>query len=551
MKKSLNFIISLPLLFVIILLASQPTPVSAGVNWYAAAGSVGLANCTIGNECSLWDAVALAGNGDTIYLRYGPYVAQDITDDEVLYIDKSLTIIGGCNADYSLCELGYQATSSIFDGDPHHNPVWPSTRVVTIQGDSEFQPTVVLRNLHIVRGDALGIVNETDDFRCENPTVDGCGGGIYANQVASLTIENCMFYDNYAVREPPSPAIGFSGYGGAIYTYDVSAIHINYNEFKSNSANNIGGGFGGAIALIEDHPSNIEPIEIIGNTFINNNCSNSDSSNLGHGCAIYSFNTYVQMIANNLFTQNNTPIIRPELKGSVLYLHDGGGLDLIGNTFTKNYGSSLIEEWNHDTAPNDHIERNKFWDNDANTLVNYTGIYYVIITNNFFGHNPSTRGGDEPRGAGQVAINLVGEYDLITDPLARVNFNTFAALDIGLMSDNIVRAGVKFNIFAHIDGTALIGGSRTYAENNLYWDNAFNGLTGTNPVYANPYLKDVDSGDFHLKYFSGAKDKSAYDVFFPTDDIDGQLRPFGTSSTPYDLGADEFRFDVFLSPIFN
>jgi len=158
--RKLTMIVTLILSF----LSLHPSPVKAlPKNWYSSPDGMG--DCTIGNTCSLWYAVANANNGDTIYLTYGPYVVQHETDDEVLYIDKSLTIIGGCDPTFTTCELGYQYESSIFDGDPHHNPVWPFTRVITIQGDSKFRPTVVLINLHIVRGNGYGIVN---DVACKN-----------------------------------------------------------------------------------------------------------------------------------------------------------------------------------------------------------------------------------------------------------------------------------------------------------------------------------------------------------------------------------------------
>lgn len=230
--KNKKQVVVLILVLIFVNLILQPLPVEAYAhNWYAASGSVGTGDCTIGNECSLWEAVDAASNGDTIFLRYGPYVAQSETDDEVLYIDKSLTIIGGCNADYTSCELGYQATSSIMDGDPHNG--WSFTRVITIQGNESYRPTVVLQNLHIARGDAYGITNE---LPCKNDGTSvtvGCGGGVYANQVASLTIHNCMFYDNSGAIEPLAGAPG-AGYGGAIYLQDVDDIHLIDNEFNSN-----------------------------------------------------------------------------------------------------------------------------------------------------------------------------------------------------------------------------------------------------------------------------------------------------------------------------
>ena len=547
MKKKFNYLIQVPILFILLMLAVQPIPINAAPNtFYAAAGSVGLADCTIGNECSVWDAVSYANNGDTIYLRYGPYVAQDITDEEVLYIDKSLTIIGGCNADYSICELGYQYESSIFDGDPHHDPVWPFTRVITIQGNAKYRPTVVLKNLHIARGDA-SFVNEETCINDGSSVTVGCGGGIYADQLDSLTVENCSFYDNSGAVDPISVAPG-AGYGGAIYLHDVSDIHIINNAFNSNQAYVSGRGYGGAISLV-DNPGGVGMVEIKGNQFLENDCGQSGTTTIDKGCGIYILNTPNAAVVLNEFTENNTPSTPQILQGGAVYVYNSGGLHMLTNTFSGNYGSSVVEVWNDFATPDDAFERNKFWDNDAYYLLNYEGIYWVMIRNNFFGHNAPTRS-SQSRGGGQTGVRLVTSGGPTDNTSAWIFFNTFAALDIGFSSDDMVLVESYYNIFAHIDATALVGGASTSVVHNLYWDNFLNGNTGSMPVYGDPHLVNVNTGDFHIALPSAAVDMAPSGLGVPSEDIDMQARPFGMSTTPYDLGADELKLDIFMPILF-
>lgn len=537
--RKLTMIVTLILSF----LSLHPSPVKAlPKNWYSSPDGMG--DCTIGNTCSLWDAVALANNDDIIYLTYGPYVAQEITDDEVLYIDKSLTIIGGCDPTFTTCELGYQYTSSIFDGDPHHDPVWPFTRVITIQGNSKFRPTVVLKNLHIVRGNGYGIVNDVACKSDGSSATVGCGGGIYANQVASLTIQNCSFYDNSGAIESFAGAPA-AGYGGAIYLQDVSNIHIIKNEFNSNQAYVAGRGYGGAIALV-DNPGGVGTIEIKGNDFLENDCGQLGTTTMDKGCGIYILNTPNVAVAYNEFTENNTPSSPQILHGSAVYANNSGGLQLLSNTFTGNYGSSVVEVWNDYAIPDDAFERNKFWDNDANYLLNYEGIYWVMIRNNFFGHNAP----DPTRGGGQTGIRLVTSGIPSDNTSAWIFNNTFAALDIGFSSDDMILVETYNNIFAHISNIALFGGTATSVVRNLYWDNFSNGDTGSMPVYADPNLADVTTGDFHLAYPSAAVDKATFGLGVPSEDIDMQARPFGVSATPYDLGADELILQTFMPILF-
>ncbi|MCJ7695668.1 MAG: hypothetical protein MUO40_09610, partial [Anaerolineaceae bacterium] len=154
------------------------------------------------------------------------------------------------------------------------------------------------------------------------------------------------------------------------------------------------------------------------------------------------------------------------------------------------------------------------------------------------------------RGGGQTGIRLVTSGGPTDNTSAWIFFNTFAALDVGFTSDDIVLVEAYYNIFAHIDGTAVVGGASTSVVHNLYWDNFVNGVTGSMPVYGDPHLVNVNTGDFHIAFPSAAIDLAPSGLGTPSEDIDMQARPFGMSVTPYDLGADELKLDIFIPILF-
>lgn len=296
--------------------------------------------------------------------------------------------------------------------------------------------------------------------------------------------------------------------------------------------------------MVNNAGGSSDQIEIKGNEFLENDCGQMNTT-IDKGCAVYVVDTPNVFIMNNSFTDNNTPFSPQTLAGAAVFASNSGGLHLMSNSFNENWGSSVVEVWNDSITPDDAIERNKFWDNDVYYQLNYTGIYWVMIRNNFFGHNvPSTFA--LQRGGGQTGVRLVTSGDPSANTTAYIMHNTFAAHDVGFTSDDDVLVEAYYNIFAYLESVAIVGGASTIPVRNLFWNNFTNGNTGSMPVYGDPYLVDVSTGDFHISFQSAAKDQASFVLGSPAEDIDMQVRPFGQSATPYDIGADEYIFYIFM-----
>jgi hypothetical protein len=64
------------------------------------------------------------------------------------------------------------------------------------------------------------------------------------------------------------------------------------------------------------------------------------------------------------------------------------------------------------------------------------------------------------------------------------------------------------------------------------------------PLTGDPFFVNAPAGDYRIQADSAARDRVnslgyAYD-------FEGDLRPMGAGGTPYDVGADEFWWKVFL-----
>lgn len=84
--------------------------------------------------------------------------------------------------------------------------------------------------------------------------------------------------------------------------------------------------------------------------------------------------------------------------------------------------------------------------------------------------------------------------------------------------------------------------STVHADHTLFWANADNGISGTNPVFGNPRFLNPRGDDYHIGPNSAAIDAGVIGAEVTTD-IDGDSRPIGEG---YDIGADEFIHRIYL-----
>jgi hypothetical protein len=213
-----------------------------------------------------------------------------------------------------------------------------------------------------------------------------------------------------------------------------------------------------------------------------------------------------------------------------------------GNDFQDDWGISVVHlNGLEGPVTNGWITQNTFFDNLVNINIDINGPVTVDIVNNFLGRQMTVRGGQSAN------IYLVGDA-LAGNNDVDVFFNTLAAADFGIQVDHDSELTVYGNIFTELNIEAIdlysIVDVTTTIDTNLFFHNTSIGTVGSNPIYADPMLADPINGDFHLLPGSGAIDSAAatdFDV-----DIDGDHRPVGFGSTPYDLGADEFCYSTWL-----
>ncbi|MEZ4593666.1 MAG: CSLREA domain-containing protein [Chloroflexota bacterium] len=187
-------LILLPLLFWLLKQPQTAYAVSYTVNTFS---DISDNNCNDGS-CSLRDAVALAGSGDTINLPAGTYLLSAGLGE--LMIDSSVTLAG----------QGAAASSTIIDGGS-------AIRLFEVSNG-----TVTLSNLTLQNGQPAS----------------GNGGAILASGFANITL------DNVIVRNSAT-----AGNGGAIFAENGTLNVINGSQIVSNTAVSIPSATGGGIYL--------------------------------------------------------------------------------------------------------------------------------------------------------------------------------------------------------------------------------------------------------------------------------------------------------------
>lgn len=511
------------ILLLVLFAAHQPA--SAVADHYASPdGSSTNPTCPLISPCTLQHAIDIASPGDTINVKSGTYTSEA---DQVILISKDLNVIGSCAFDTGIAICNRDSQPSTLDGELQR-------RVISVIPKAGDRISVWLKYLDIVNGNAVNITS-----------LEGFGGGLYADDFSSLEVQECKFIDNYGVYIDSTVA-AYRGYGGAMALFTGDSHTLIYNNlFMNNTAINDGVGKGGAIyAQGSSHDQLIS-----NNIFESNNCSPENGSG-SQGCAIYFIGDYFQVIDNN-FRSNNDQGPDLNYDGASICLDYVSGSDVIGNSFNNENGRSVLMVDARDLTPADRILRNKFLDNHALNVIEYTGYFGTRIMNNWIGLKQTVSTRSEGRGG--ATYNGIYMYKNDDESgSASIYFNTFALLDYGIVTDSQISTTIQNNIFAEMTGKAIHGVDSTDIIRNLFHNvNPGDSMGGTDPVWENPDLVDPEHGDFHIGINSGAINKGVYTyTFTEINDIDNQVRPFGISATPYDLGADEFMEQSFMPLIF-
>lgn len=505
-------------------LLNSVSPVTAAGPLYASPGGLNEGACPISAPCTIQRALTQATSGDTIYLESGTYFRVNEADQRVLWVNKSITLIGGCDFSSGVAVCSSANPRSILDGETER-------RVIYVQA---ADGTVSINGIDIRNGNAY----ELTDGGCASSgtyITKGCGGGIHAQNLSSLTLNDVSFIHNFAAFE--SIGTTTSGFGGGLYTYLSDTINIQNCRFEQNTATSQGYARGGAIYIsTADTEVNIEH-----SVFDRNVCASNSLSSVG--CAIHLNASTVINIERNDFNMNN-PFSTLPFEGSAIHVTGHQDFNLIGNHFTNHFGDSVVFVQKNPVGEIvDTIHQNTFWNNTVIDLIDISGSsYYTNITNNFFGYGEAGR--SDERGGPQrsgVALNAGTEGN------AYFYHNTFAKLDNGINVNNWTNLTIKNNIFAYIRAEAVnrYGTGTSYtADTNLFYTAPLGDITDANKVTTNPYLVDVSTGDFHIQSNSGAKDHGLNLGY--SRDVDGQQRPVGIP----DIGADEYMICNFLPILF-
>ena len=347
-------------------ISAGPVSANPGVVYVSDDGSCG------GNtpcHTTIQAAVTAASSEDEIRIAAGVYTSSD---SAVVTIDKSLTLKGGYNSDFSIRNVN--TNSSILDGQDNR-------RVVSIDSSGL---TVTLDGLHIIRGN--------------NDSSSGGGVRDYTGS-NTLIITSCQIYQNVA-------NIG----GGGVYIGVGSAATLTANKIYSNTAE---GSDGGGVHVAHNGSLTMTSNEVYGNEVdwdasgggvsIGENRSawltfnqihdNSVGEN-GGGVSVGS--STVITVAYNTISFNEAGI-QGTAHGGGIYLHQVSSAALMGNTISANKVAGRGGGVSVDDSEQVVLSGNTILNNQV-TQYDGGGVYVVQspntqLENNLVGQNTAAHGG--------------------------------------------------------------------------------------------------------------------------------------------------------------
>lgn len=434
------------------------------------------------------------GNGDTIYVATGTYTG---TGPAVITLTRSITLYGGWDgAANGPIVRDPQLYPTVLDGEL-------ARRVISITGD--ITPTI--EGFIIKRGNATGQLAHCPSI-AGNP--DGCGGGIFVYGAHPIIFNN-VIADNVAAVTSQGYPTGTTGYGGGLYLRNADRAIIVGNVIQNNIASKANCGMGGGIAL----EGMAKGLRIEANDVLNNIAGKAQGWGGGIGGGPNG-----ALIQNNRIEGNQARSLIP----SVGY---GGGIYQWYGAVT--YRNNLVQGNNGTQAvylgySASLFEGNRVLNNPASIAIhlnNSVAGTRVILINNVVVHG------------GTYALSAYGYNQ---GPLqAALLHNTLVGKGFGagiFVQGYVTIALTNTLIVSYTWGITATGGTNVVLpDHTLFWANAQNGLTGTNPLFGDPRLQ---SDGYHLSGGSAARDAGiATEVLT---DIDGDKRPIGSG---YDIGADE------------
>ncbi len=234
----------------------------------------------------LQSALAVAGNGDQVFVADGTYTQTDTTDRDISFVIPSgVEVFGGFSGtETELSQRNIDANITILSGNIGEDTSSDNSYHVVDISDTVSSTTI--DGFTITEGQA-----DTDNFGISTDD----GGGIFGFENANATIRNSIITDNFA-----------SGAGGGILTGENSSPNIINTIFENNSAL-----LGGAVYFFD----NLDPT-IINSLFVDNEAQG--------GGAVYHDASGIR-IFSNLEVVNSTFVNNVASEGSSLHIAKRNG----------------------------------------------------------------------------------------------------------------------------------------------------------------------------------------------------------------------------------
>jgi predicted outer membrane repeat protein len=447
---------------VILLLSS---PARAAGPWYVAPHGDDNHSCltTLSPCATINGAIAKASPGDTIYVAIGAYTAN--TGDEVVLVDRSITISGGWDSDFN-AQIGMStidgqglrrglAVTGNVDVELSYFLIQAGHSGDYLLGGGIFNDghVLVLNNLTIMNntGSSGGGIFSWGTLTLNDSTVTGNqagrGGGILNDDLGFMTLNNSTISNNVAIA-----------FGGGGIANDGTLI-LNNSAVNDNTSLNEGGGgiFNGsgdsAIITVNNSIVSGNSTTISGGGIANAGTLTVDNSVISHNTAEYmggGISTYrmtinaSEVISNTaseggggIYGSGNLTVTNSAISNNSTGNLGGGGilsdgiLTLTNSTLDNNStaehgrGGGISQNDGTLTLNNSTVSNNSAWYGGgiytANTVV--SGMNY--LNNSTISNNIATADSNDPYGGGGIFNNdYYSSYIISQNSIIAGNFNS-------------------------------------------------------------------------------------------------------------------------------
>ncbi len=444
----------------------------------------GSGDCSQPTPCDLHAALALAGDGDTVYVAQGTYTG---TGEAVISVTNSITLYGG------------------WDGTMTEPPVRdPKINPTTLDGEGLRQVvyitgtiTPTLEGLRLTGGSSSGRGGGVIIYGA-HPVISACriwnntgkdGGGVFLAGSANAVLVNNEIYGNTAdqygggVAFDTSPNITLTGNtfysntahedGGAISLWSGDNANVSDNDVYSNTSDRDGGGIyireGSTVLANNVISRNIASaggggmyIENANITLVDNRVSANTSTSGGGGLCFTDAST-VTLTGNYVYSNTSTSA------GGGIYLNTTPTATLTGNHIYDNAASDAGGIYLYD-ADGSTLTGNRIYDNRVTSYKHGGGVYLsdsdgVTLADNWVYSNTARYGGGGLY-ISSVTATLTGNQIVSNTTINDDGGGVYAAYSGLTLTHNIVRynttlgngGGLAFwDSEAVLDGNQVVG----------------------------------------------------------------------------------------------